>query len=233
MLIRAYSDLHGRLPVIAPCDVLLIAGDVCPIDDWPHSVDAQTKWLNEQFATWLGQVPAERILMTPGNHDFALEAQREWPQIPAEILIDQSVEIDGLKIHASPWVPALKDWAFYADEVRLRELADAMPSDAQLWMQHGPPYGILDMLWKNQIHVGNAHLGGAIIREKPQWYICGHIHEGFGIEKLGDTQIANVSFVDEFYESKFRHLALRWDGRQLLRSEADETNVPELWTASA
>lgn len=230
MLVRAYSDLHGRLPVVAPCDVLLVAGDLCPIDDWPHDVAKQDEWLAGEFTRWLKDVPAEQIVLTAGNHDFALEARPERPELPAELLIDRAIEIDGLKIHGAPWIPTLPDWAFHAEPDELQTKADAMPDDAQLWMEHCPPYGVLDALWRNGQHVGNPQIVRAIEQKQPEWFICGHIHEDAGFATIGDTKVANVAFVNEFYEPQFRHLALRFDGGTLTRSEADETNVRELWS---
>lgn len=229
MLIRAYSDLHGNLPVIDPCDVLLIAGDLCPIEDWPHDVAEQEAWLRGAFTDWLKALDAGRIVLTAGNHDFAIEARPERPELPADLLIDRSIEIDGLKIHGAPWIPTLPDWAFHAEPDELRQKAEAMPDDAQLWMEHCPPYGILDKLWKSGKHVGNPQIIKAIEQKRPQWFVCGHIHEEAGFATIGDTQIANIAFVNEFYEPQFRHLALRFEDGQLIRSEADETNTHELF----
>ena len=55
---------------------LLIAGDVCPISD--HTLRRQRAWLNDDFASWLGdrqRVQAEWVVYIAGNHDFALEAR--------------------------------------------------------------------------------------------------------------------------------------------------------------
>ena len=50
------ADLHGYLPEIPPCDVLLVAGDICPTDD--ERPATQRRWLHSTFATWLAGVPA-------------------------------------------------------------------------------------------------------------------------------------------------------------------------------
>lgn len=234
MLIRAYSDLHGMLPLIDPCDVLLIAGDVCPIIG-DHGVDEQARWVENEFSNWLAQVPAEKIALTPGNHDFVFEKRTDWPDLPAELLIDQSTELspDGPSVFASPWVPALPNWAFHADDAKLQSAVDAIPERTHLWLQHGPPFGILDALWRNGQHVGNKQLLRALDDKPPQVMVCGHIHEAAGFATHGETLIANVSFVDEFYEPQYRHVALEWRDGKLTREPELETSPGSLWQAGA
>ncbi|MGB0888951.1 MAG: metallophosphoesterase family protein [Solirubrobacterales bacterium] len=230
MLIRAYSDLHGMLPRIDPCDVLLIAGDVCPIIG-EHGVEEQASWVRDTFSEWLAQIPAERIVMTPGNHDFVFETEPVWPDLPAELLIDEAVELgsEGPTVHCSPWVPALPNWAFHANDAKLAEAAEAIPTDADIWLQHGPPYGLLDALWRNGEHVGNRHTLAALDEKPPQVFICGHIHEAAGFAERAGAMIANVSFVNEFYEPQFRHLALEWTAGKLIRRADREAGPKRLW----
>src|SRR5437764_537555 len=55
--VLAISDLHGFLPEnLPPCDLLLIAGDLCPLRD--HSPLAQANWLATTFRAWLDQQQA-------------------------------------------------------------------------------------------------------------------------------------------------------------------------------
>ena len=71
------SDLHGRLPKIPECDVLVIAGDVAPDSKWfgrvPVSLYAeeQRDWFDAKFREWeTSVVKAPFILAIPGNHDW-------------------------------------------------------------------------------------------------------------------------------------------------------------------
>lgn len=230
MLIRAYADLHGMLPVVDPCDVLLIAGDVCPIIG-EHGVDEQARWVEAEFSDWLGQIDARQIVLTPGNHDFVFEQRTDFPDLPASLLIDESIDLidEGPSLYASPWVPTLRDWAFYGDDDKLDAVAAAIPDGTDIWLQHGPPFGILDTLWRNGNHVGNQHTLRALEEKPPQVFICGHIHEAAGCVEHAGALVANVSFVDEFYDPQFRHLALEWTGGKLIRREDRETSSERLW----
>ena len=61
--IIAVSDLHARLPNIPPCDLLLIAGDICP----DGSAMTQAKWLDTSFRAWLEKIPAKEIVGIADN----------------------------------------------------------------------------------------------------------------------------------------------------------------------
>ncbi len=101
MKIVAISDLHGYLPEIPPCDLLLIAGDLCPTYD--HHPDWQSRWLANHFGAWLERVPAKHIVGIAGNHDFVFEQTPHL--VPRDLrwtyLQDSGTEIAGLKLYGT------------------------------------------------------------------------------------------------------------------------------------
>ncbi len=74
MRIVALSDQHGHLPEIPACDLLIIAGDVCPDRFGPflamHHPEQQNAWFNRNVRPWLAKVPATHKILTWGNHDW-------------------------------------------------------------------------------------------------------------------------------------------------------------------
>lgn len=199
MRIVATSDWHGNFPKIPECDLLLIAGDVCPIDS--HQEHHQRKWLRGAFADFLNEVPAKEIIWIAGNHDFACQSPGFWriaETLPGHYLADTEVVIDGIKIYGSPWVPNLPSWAFHAGPQMLQDRADRIPIDTDILLLHGPPYGILDRVGFR--HVGADHVMSRLRQVLPQYVIFGHIHEGYGRMELGGIEFKNVAHVDEFYE---------------------------------
>ena len=79
--VAAISDLHGFLPDVPACDVLLVAGDICPVED--HDLDFQRRWLEGPFSDWLRGLDAGEIVGIAGNHDFVAQADPEPDAQPA------------------------------------------------------------------------------------------------------------------------------------------------------
>ena len=209
MDIVATSDWHGKFPEIPACDLLLIAGDVCPLDS--HQPHHQRAWLRGPFSDFLNKVPAEEIVWIAGNHDFVCETpgfRRIADELPGHYLIDDSIEISGIKIYGSPWVPDLPSWAFYADDSLLQERADRIPLDSDIVLLHGPPKGILDSVHGN--HVGAGFIMSRLQQVIPRYVIFGHIHEGYGRMNLGGVEFKNVSYLDEFYDPRFPPQAFKY-----------------------
>lgn len=215
MSIYATSDLHGQLPPIpGDCDLLLIAGDICPDYFTQRYIGSdirldkgaqhQAKWFNNEFRDWCKDV---RTVATWGNHDFLGE---HWFLVdhdhPCTLLRDRET-VQGLRIYGTPWVPNLPFWAFYGDERKLEVRAAAIPWGLDVLMTHGPPANCGDRIpagskygnLHKDIFVGDATLNDAIERARPFRTICGHIHEGRGYHYIEDNVVINVSAVDEDY----------------------------------
>lgn len=187
------SDLHGELPVIPPCDLLLIAGDVCPVRD--HRLGRQKRWLDTTFRRWLEQVRANKIVGTWGNHDFVAQEGLVPDDLPGTWLEHGATTWKGLTIFGSAWTPPFMDWAFMAPEDKLEVLYEDVPDDTSILLTHGPPLGLLD-------RVDSRHVGSAALYKKMnelqdlQLHTFGHIHEGYGQRGF----LVNASHVNERYK---------------------------------
>lgn len=210
MKIVATSDLHGYFPEIQPCDLLLIAGDVCPVRHKnrlvaDHNKTAQVDWICSEFAEWCAEQPAKNIVWIAGNHDFGPEVhgfkrsvEKTFPE-HVHYLKDDVIEIEGRHIYGMPWTPNLPTWAFYASEKAWRWLPDDIPTYTDILMMHSPPSGL--MLDGGHPDWAAPYVLAQITqRIQPELCVFGHIHEGYGEIKVKGITFANVAHCDEFYD---------------------------------
>jgi len=214
VIVKATSDLHGDLPHpaldVGACDLLLVAGDVCPA--WDHSLEFQLEWLNNEWAEWLEEVQAKQVVWIAGNHDFVLQevgksgSKGEFVDeliaggvLPpwTTYLCDGWCEVLGLKIYGTPWSlgPDVSGWAFEAQErsmgptydkpgaVDMANVVNDIPSDADVVISHGPASGFGDRVGgPNGIArwLGSEALTGWVREHEPRLCVFGHNHEGYG-----------------------------------------------------
>ena len=205
MRICCTSDLHGFLPPIPPCDLLLIAGDVCPIKN--QFATAQRAWIRNDFCEWLwaNKIAGNfrQCVMTWGNHDFIGE---KW--LPsnlkdhAVVLVDAMFEFEGLKIWGDPWTQEYGEWAFMLPPNHLRLKHQDIPT-CDILLTHGPPHSFGDMAPRQDAklhqsyweHIGSPAMIQRIAQIEPKLVVFGHNHHGQGWRRLGNTVIANVALV--------------------------------------
>jgi Icc-related predicted phosphoesterase len=210
--VYAIADLHGSLVPVPECDLLLIAGDICPT--LKFSARGQAAFLDDPFRRWLERIPARHVVAVAGNHDFIF--QHEPERVPAGLrwtyLQDSSTHVGGLKIYGSPWQPWFHDWAFNLREPELEAKWERIPDDTDVLLLHGPPHGYGDRTSGGR-HEGSPSLLRAIRRVRPRLAVFGHIHEARGrwdLEVDGKAvTLANVSVMNERYEPV--HPAVRFD----------------------
>jgi Icc-related predicted phosphoesterase len=154
-----------------------------------------------RFNEWLRTLNFRSILVIPGNHDTIYEddSVRAMKAITnGRVLIDEMVEIDGLKIWGSPWTPTFYNWGFNANKYKMQEIVNKIPK-CDVLITHGPPYLIQD--WSGPQHVGCPALRNAILgRIKPKLHVFGHIHAGAGAHTEDGIQFINAAMVNERYE---------------------------------
>jgi Icc-related predicted phosphoesterase len=195
--IHAVADLHGWLPPITACDVLLIAGDVCP-----HF--AQPTWLATTFREWLEAIPAKRIVMTWGNHDFVGQGD-EVPALPCTVLVDEEATVAGVRIYGTPWSvgSGFNGWAYQEDDDVLEGIYRRIPEGIDILLSHSPPLGWCDVGPRGQ-SLGSASLLNAVQAIQPSIVVCGHVHEARGSKRAPWGRVANVSAVDGQYKPRRR-----------------------------
>lgn len=218
--ILATSDLHGNLDDLnfEGVDLVLIAGDFMEqrgFGKW-HMQD-QKKWLYGKLFPLVEKHSEVEFAAVPGNHDLCLDARLtskfrdvnwsiQWPK-NFHLLRDQEIELCGLKIYGTPWVPVISMlWAYEGEHDALVKRFSKIPSGLDVLLTHSPPHvpeSCIDrsMQFGGYEAFGSNELAQAIYEKKPRYAFCGHIHSGLHDEVLfEDSKIYNVSRVDENYE---------------------------------
>jgi len=189
--IIAMSDTHNRHKdiVMPECDIIIHAGDAT--NGGEHNELAP-------FLNWLSQQKSKYKVYVPGNHDAYVQRMPEKSRRMCEdrgitLLIDEGVELDGLKLWGSPYTPFFGNWSFqyYPGEGALTHWSK-IPNNLDILITHGPAYQMLDvgMLGEN---AGCYYLFYKILETKPKAHICGHIHDGYGQKLFDGIKFYNVA----------------------------------------
>lgn len=230
MRIAALSDQHGYLPEVPPCDLLIVAGDVCP--DVFEGITAsamperQALWFDREVRPWLEAAPATHKILTWGNHDwcgqsrdFSGDAPRRASTTTLQIVVDEGASVPAnlagqsgrsLLVWATPWSNPFMDWAFMKEPAALAEVYASIPAGIDILVSHQPPYGYGDLVPGRTDHLGSRELLAAIDRVRPRLVICGHIHGGHGRYEHDGVPIYNVSVVDERYRLVHPPTIIEW-----------------------
>jgi Icc-related predicted phosphoesterase len=193
--IAAISDTHNKhnLLTIPEVDVLIHSGDI---------TDNGTEEEMNNFINWFIAQNVKHKIFIPGNHDKCLENSSTYfdqidklcKQNNIHILINQSVEIDGIKFYGTPYSfhNHYKWWAYGKHLRSMNEIWDKIPTDTQILVTHVPPYKIMDISWDD-------HLGDEILAEKIHYlprlkaHIFGHVHHSSGHFVRNGINFVNAS----------------------------------------
>lgn len=203
MRVCAVADLHGRLPTIPACDLLVIAGDICPEPEWRQTYGDydlsriwQTEWLRSEYRDWEATVPAADIVATPGNHDWLCRFPEECR---SKMFIDERLDLNGISMWFTPWVNHCGDWNYQMDRAARKVRFADIPYKLDLLVMHAPAFGCGDLTYSKE-PAGCREMRAAIQQKQPRHVVFGHIHEGqrYGKEyRLGGSKLHHCSMWGE------------------------------------
>jgi Icc-related predicted phosphoesterase len=182
MRIIAISDIHEKWNDIdlPDGDVLVIAGDLCERQD--ASFKAADAWVASLLPRY------DRVLYVPGNHDGRITREpmkfdNIAPNLLNIMLVDQTIDLDGLQLHAMAWD--------FGERTAPESL---IPHNLDILVTHEPAEGILD--WSPRARddrLGNRLLRKRISEVTPRLHVFGHCHAAYGFEKNDTTIFVNVA----------------------------------------
>ena len=96
--------------------------------------------------------------------------------------------------------------------------------DSSLWqnlilVSHNPPVGEKIDSFDGEHHAGSQKFTDFIIANKPLAVVCGHIHEGTNIEKIGETVVINPGSLGEKETYAWLELSKSGDGWKVEKTE--------------
>lgn len=206
--IVAISDVHGKWKglKIPECDILISAGDFSFTGE-RHMIRDFHKWLDDQ--------PAQNIISVMGNHEkwiesnFQLAKEIALQECPAIHFMEEGlVEVDGLKIWTSAISKFFCNWAYnrYPGQ-DIQKHWNKIPN-CDVVVTHGGCYGILDEVLRfngqkceyEVEHTGCPQLLKKVLEIKPKLFVCGHIHEAYGMKVHEGITFVNASICNEYYK---------------------------------
>ena len=222
--ICAISDLHGDLPEIKPCDLVLVCGDSVPLNV-QASTNGTKKWYKDKFKTWAENLPCEKVIFIAGNHELRFPGH----QIVYEKLFPGSDKVtylchkeyiythDGTayRIFGTPYCKVFGNWAYMYPDDTLRQVFNEIPENLDILITHDQPYEFGDILlqedcyWADGSHIGNKPLLEAILAKQPRFQFNGHLHSCSHEQiMINNTAHYNVSMKDERYNIVYEPLYL-------------------------
>ncbi len=172
-----FSDIHADKDACAKlveksCDVDLVIG----AGDYANF----RNHLSETLAV-LSNITMPTILVH-GNHESNAElitACKKYKNF--HVLHGNTIRIDGLLFAGlGAGVPCTPfgDWSVDLSEKKALSLLPKV-DEKFILVSHSPPYSCLDQLPEGQ-NIGSKSVFNHIIKYKPEFVVCGHIHEQWG-----------------------------------------------------
>lgn len=222
MKVCAMSDLHGDLPQIEECDLVLICGDIVSLKCQSFS-DSCKKWYKKVFKPWAEELPCNKVLFIAGNHERGVQGHEEeyYELFPKDSKVtflfdDLYTYKQDYKIYGTPWCTEFGHWAYMADNEHLKEIYSKIPEGLDILMTHDQPYGYGDILlqedcpWRDGQHIGNVPLAAEVIRKQPKYMFVGHLHStDHSCINIYNTKRYNVSLKDEDYIDIYKPLYIQ------------------------
>ncbi|KAJ9608423.1 hypothetical protein H2200_007411 [Cladophialophora chaetospira] len=213
------SDTHNQTPRLPSGDILIHAGDLTNQGTFSEL---------QKTVEWIKQSKFQVKVIICGNHDITCDVEfyqqyggyfhnkkREDSQRclglfnsdPSIFFLNHDTKqisikhgdglVSTLKIWGSPHSPAHGFWAFGYSPESASRLWDQIPLESDIVITHTPARFHRDECGKRGM-AGCEVLRQTLWRVRPRLFVCGHIHEAYGVEVVEwDLNSSNVRFKEK------------------------------------
>jgi Icc-related predicted phosphoesterase len=220
--------LERSLALLGDCrpDLVLLTGDIGQDPPW-HRAQRRTRRAEHDESVrnvieFVQKSCGCPVVFVPGNHDLD-----DPPEDVGAINADRRVvEVAGLRIAGFGGAGPTRfgfpyEWSEEDAELALGKL---FTDDGRIdiFLSHSPPAATTLDRTAHGSFVGSTAVKGWIGRARPKLFVCGHIHEAWGVEDLGGVTCINAGALGEPYGCEIVW-ELDWgDGPEQIRSSRRE-----------
>lgn len=196
MKLLLISDLHGKIenleklrPQFESSDAIVFAGDFTEFGKYETSLPAVKKLreMHENIFCVLGNCDKTDLLEQIEKQDMCCERGIVYFEGLAFSGSGGGSKFTGTTPNEREEDDLLSDF----DVVRNSALDGEGQWNNLILVSHNPPKDTLCDECAPNVHVGSSMLSDFVRETKPLALVCGHIHEGRAIDKIGETVVIN------------------------------------------
>jgi len=184
---------HELLIVPENIDIVIFSGDCSN----PKNLEMSYQEIMN-FIYWFSKLNIKYKIFVAGNHDTAIYknviTKKDFKDNGIIYLENETIEVLGLKIFGSPFVPTFGDWSFMKNRSKIAKIWEHIDLDTDIVITHTPPKGILDISidrYHNIEMCGCSALRKRINKVNPKLHCFGHIHNCKGVTNSGLLKLSN------------------------------------------
>lgn len=198
--------LASTLEMLAgmPFDLVLLVGDIGADPPW-SSPARELLRANHDASVKRGMDVVRAALccplvFVPGNHDLpAPPTDVRGTNTDRRIVGVAGLQIAGFGGAGPQHFGFPYEWTEAEAEAALGELLLMLEKKVDIFLFHAPPLNSsLDRVRCGE-HVGSSAIARWIARVRPRLFVCGHIHEAWGVEWLNGVPCLNAGSLGEPY----------------------------------
>lgn len=223
MKLLIMSDIHCRfsqfrpedMPTPEEIDVVIVAGDITNMGKPKgYRPGVSEDW--ERAEGWMARMAEKytphRVLWVPGNHDINVTPD-DLSGICLLGIQDflRAYRFTGSALSTAFDYPQLAETWAHTTAIIGEDLQhwQSVPA-AEIVVSHCPPLGVLDgagrlmerkehtdgsytLSFSEERHIGSPGLLEYIKRHRPRLVVCGHCHEAWGQQMVGETLVVNTA----------------------------------------
>lgn len=190
------SDTHNQHELLSlpKGDILIHCGDFT-IDGTEDEV--------KYFADWFAAQNFKYKLVIAGNHDYLFD---DSPSLARSFFDRHNIcYLDNEGIY----IMDMLFWGYPFDRiVGSQKNVQKIPSFVDVLISHSPPNGALDEV--DNINLGCTKLMLRLKNVSFSYACFGHIHQGYGSKKIGDSSYINASICNKDYKLQNKPIILNF-----------------------